>query len=534
MEGRKWGNSRFTHYVILLIAFWLPSIASADRGDDLLPLVQSETLKAHIIALQENVQAPQRIAYRTRSAYRRDASDNAAQYIASQFRRSPRLKVEFEAFSGMKNVVAKLPPRPGSTSNRIFILCAHYDTQADGERGWNPLTSEAPGADDNGTGVAAMLEIAHLLSQYDYDHELRFIAFDGKEIGLMGSRYHVKKASQVRPRKRDSKQPADSRNGAGENIVAVFNLDMIGFNWKTDLVEVLTDDASVWGSEALRIANSWYDVGLTVRRSRDGSIDNGDHQPFWEEDYRAVTLTESTTPWQDSRGYEANPFYGTSRDTIDKINLRLVRKVTQLALVALDSLASRSFQTTTQGPRVTIDPLPVAHQNPVQITGHFESAFPIEIVVDPGNVPAQVERFNRTYSATVALKTGANRIRASIVNPLGAGSVEQIVQFEPDFEWTSVLVFPNPSRSPDVLTVFRAEGNLPMEEMNVFIYAADGSLVRRIQGVADSADPHIWRVWWNQQTAFGLAAATGIYVCRLEAHVNGKSYSHMEKLAIIR
>ena len=112
---------------ILLISFLQITASLADRGDDILPLIQSEPLKAHIIALQENVQetstpeseplppsdalANRPIVYRTRSSYHRDATENAAQYIENQFRRSPRLQIELEEFRGLKNVVARLPAR---------------------------------------------------------------------------------------------------------------------------------------------------------------------------------------------------------------------------------------------------------------------------------------------------------------------------------------------------------------------------------------------------------------------------------------
>lgn len=520
---------------ILLISS-IRTASLADRGDDILPLVQSEKLKAHIITLQENVQqtpTPESgrlppsdvlsykpIVYRTRSSYHRDAVDNAAQYIENQFRRSPRLQIELEEFRGLKNVVATLPARHGSTSDRIFILCAHYDSIANRDNAnWNPLISEAPGANDNATGVAAMLEIAHLLSQFNYNHELRFIALDGAEIGRQGSRHHAKEASQ-----------------AGENIVLVINIDMIGFNWITDLVEVLTDgsdNSSVWIGEMALIANKWYDIGLEVRPIRDGPFSIGDHRSFWEEDYRAVTFTESTTPRRDSSSYEANPFYHTFRDTVDKINMQLVRKVTQLVLVTLDGLASQSHQSGST-PRVTIDSIPVANQNPVQITGRFESDFPVEIVLSPGNVLAQIDRSSRTYQAEVTMQPGENLVRATVVYPLGASSVEQTVLFEPDFEWISAAVFPNPARLTDELTQLRGEGNLPMEAMHIYIYASDGSLVKQKTGVPDGADPRIWRVWWNHQNASGREVATGVYVCKFEASVNGETYSRIKKLALVR
>lgn len=521
-ESCRAGGARRKNGRSILLLFFLHSwpvlLGVADRGDDLLPLIQSEALKAHIIALQENIQhAPKRIVYRTRSAYHRDAANNAAQYIAEQFRRSPRLQVKFEDFGGMRNVVAKLPPRPSSMSHRIFIVCAHYDTKADRDLGWNPLTSPAPGANDNGTGVAAMLEIAQLLSQFDYDHELRFIAFDAEEIGLLGSRHHAHKAAR-----------------AGENIAAVINIDMVGFNWKADLVEAAIDDRSIWIADALAIANDWYDIGLTIRRSRDSTFAGSDHKPFWDNDYRAVTLVESVTPWRDSQDYEANPFFHTSRDTIDKVNLQLTRKVTALVLVTVNSLASRSFQQDAATLNVSIDAPLSTGQNPAPITGRFDFSFPVWIIVDPGQVIADVDRVNQTYSAAVFLRAGANVIRITIIDALSARSVEQTIQFTPEFEWESALVFPNPSRQSDVLTVFRAEGNQPMEKMTVFVYAADGALVKTLSAVADRFDRRVWRVWWNHQTVLGLPVAAGIYVCRFEAEVNGETFSTVRKLAIIR
>ena len=527
---------KFRQLLTILFISSIRTASLADRGDEILPLVQPENLKAHIIALQENVRqtpaeeseilppsdasANNPVAYRTRSSFHRDAADNASRYIVNQFRRSPRLEVEFEEFRGLKNVVARLPARHGSTSDRIFVLCAHYDSIANRDNAnWNPLISEAPGANDNATGVAAMLEIAHLLSRYDYSHELRFIALDGGEIGRQGSLHHAKEASQ-----------------AGEHIVLVINIDMIGFNRITERVEVLTDgsdNSSVWIGEMALIANKWYDIGLEIRPIRDGSLGVGDHNPFWIEGYRAVTFTESTTPWRDSRGYEANSFYHTFRDTSEKINLQLVRKVTQLALVVLDGLASQPLQSVS-APRVTIDPIPVANLNPVQITGRFESTYPVEIVLAPGNVLAHLDQSKRTYQAEVTMQPGENIVSATVVYPLGASSVEQVVLFEPDFEWISAAVFPNPARLTDELTQLRGEGNLPMEAMNIYIYAPDGSLVKQKSGVPDGADPRIWRVWWNHQNASGREVTAGIYVCKFEASVNGEIYSRIKKLAIVR
>ena len=504
--------------MIILATFGILCSSHADRGDDILTLIEAEAIEAHIVALQENVKPGQSpIAYRTRSAHNRDALDNAAEYIASQFRRSPQLDVRFEDASGLKNVIAELPARLEPATDQVFILCAHYDSKADRDREWNPLISEAPGANDNATGVAAMLEIAQVLSQFDYEHDLRFIAFAGKEAGLVGSEYHAQKASE-----------------ASQDIVAVLNIDMIGFNWNNDQVTVVQDGSSRWIGDAVRLVNRWYEVGVEVHDARFEPDENGDHTSFWAYDYHAITLSETDIPRLDAKGYRANPYYHTFNDTVDKVNIGLVQKVTQLALVSLNCLASMPSEIDETMPLVMVDPQPQVKQSTVEITGQFETPFPIYIVVHPGNISAQVDRANNTFTATVPLKAGANQVRVAAVHALGARSVEQTIFFEPDFEWQSVSVFPNPSRKEDELIVFRTETNLPIEEMGVFIYSSDGMLVKQVPGVADRGDSRIWRTWWNRKTSYDLQVAAGVYVCRFEILVKGNTYTRHRKLAILQ
>ena len=583
---RATGRSRKINYAIFFFIFIFASAGWGERGDELLSLVQSEALEAHVLALQENVrQFPYPLAYRTRSAHHRAATDNAARYIMNQFRRAPRLEVREQVVGGIRNVVAVLPSarlesapteerdtslesapteeRDASAANRdkkptgeqVFILCAHYDTQASRDAGWNPLASSAPGANKNGTGIAALLEIAYLLSQYEYEHELRFIALGGEELGFLGSRNYVKEARLE-----------------SSNIAAVFNLDMLGFNWKNDLVEVITNKDSAWMSRALTIANTWFDIGLKIRRTQDEFVDISSHKPFWDAGYNAVTLIENSTPWRDSQNYDANPFYRTARDTADKVNFELVRKVTQLVLVTVDSLLTDMFQPTRQEPRVTVEiarlesgqgetarleSAPTGNgeaarlqsaptgrgesvptgvlvtQSPVHLRGTFEADFPIDIVVHPSQVTAEIDRETRTYSAMVPVAPGENVLRVTARYPLGATSVEQRVFLEQPFAWEEVAVFPNPARD-DELTEFRVQANIAMSAMEVSVYDAHGNLIKRIEGVADRLDRRVWRTWWNQRTSYGLAVSAGVYVCYISVVAKGERYGYVEKLAILR
>lgn len=523
-------------YVVLLsLLCILLSVMAEDsrnflqRGDELLTLVQSDVLEAQVVALQENVSLGRNLhAHRTRSAHHREATENIVRYISNEFRRSPRLQVSEQVFGGIKNIVAVLPRRADASSKRIFIICAHYDTQAGREPSWNPLATTAPGANNNGTGVAAMLEIARLLSRYEYDHELRFVALGGEELGFLGSRFYVRNASTM-----NGNSGTGDTVRAREHIVCVFNLDMFGFNWRSDLVEIVSNNDSAWISRALIIANSWYNIGLKIRRTQDEFVDISSHKSFWDNGYNAVTLTESSTPWRDSQNYDANPFYHTAADTADKVNFRLVRKVTQLVLVTIDSLLTDMFDPMRQLPRVTLELPPTTKADELEITGTFHSDFPIDIIVYPSRAEAVLDRETQTWTATVPLKPGKNDLRVIARYPLGAVSAAQSTFLTQAFAWKDVVVFPNPARS-DGLTEFRVEANADMTEMRVFIYDSDGNLIKRIEGVADRLNQRLWRTWWNQKTSYGLAVSPGVYVCHISVVSKGETYTYLKKLAILR
>jgi len=67
----------------------------------------------------------------------------------------------------------------------FVVICGHFDSISN-----NPYVS-APGADDNGTGTAAVLTAAQILTQYDFEYSIRYICFGGEEQGLRGSYDYV-------------------------------------------------------------------------------------------------------------------------------------------------------------------------------------------------------------------------------------------------------------------------------------------------------------------------------------------------------
>jgi hypothetical protein len=142
------------------------------------------------------------VTIRGRNSYREDAF-LAGSWIAQEFE-SYGLATTTQSFAPdmAPNVIAELP---GTTRPEdIYILCAHYDSYAAINQAF------AAGCDDNASGTSAVMLAAEIMSQYEFEGTIRFIAFSGEEQGLLGSFAYASQAA-----------------AAGENIAAVLNLDMI-------------------------------------------------------------------------------------------------------------------------------------------------------------------------------------------------------------------------------------------------------------------------------------------------------------------
>ena len=99
----------------------------------------------------------------------------------------------------------------GTKTPEEFVICgAHYDSYA--WDGYDPDTIRSPGADDNASGVAGILETARLLSPYTFDRTIIYANWCAEECGLLGSAAYAKDCAE-----------------AGMDIVGYFNLDMTGY-----------------------------------------------------------------------------------------------------------------------------------------------------------------------------------------------------------------------------------------------------------------------------------------------------------------
>ena len=198
-------------------------------------------------------------------------------------------------------------PGWGPGEDLVYILCAHYDSTSD-----DPYHI-APGADDNASGVAGLLEAARILGRYRFRHTLRFVAFAVEEQKLTGSRLYVQAA-----------------RAAGTQIGGVINLDMIAWNSHgSDVVEVYARSGN--GSEALGVALtdaiSAYGIALNPRYDARAASGNSDHGNFWVEGYPAILVTDDTSV--------PNPYYHTTGDTLAQLDLVYARRVVQAVVATL-------------------------------------------------------------------------------------------------------------------------------------------------------------------------------------------------------
>jgi len=204
------------------------------------------------------------------------------------------------------NIVATIPGR--TAPDRVVIVCAHYDSTSD------QRLTEAPGADDDGSGTAAVMEIARVLAGYAFDFTVRLICFSAEEWGLYGSKFYAEEARR-----------------RGEQIIGVVNMDMVAY---TDQVpedlDVVANPGSEWLADRYIASVRTYAL-LDTLKVVSSSFTGSDHSPFWDQGYSALCLIEDTTL--------RNPNYHKVTDLLDTLNMEFATSVTRASLAATADLA---------------------------------------------------------------------------------------------------------------------------------------------------------------------------------------------------
>ena len=249
-------------------------------------------------------------------------ADSAANYIANTMKRYG-LEVEsmpFESPSPMyasvdaaasrfvsRNICGTL--KGTGQSNAECIIVGHYDSVRQG-----------PGANDNASGVAAVLEAARICSQYRFEYTIRFLAVGAEEEGLIGS-YHY----------------AQDAKAKGRNIVVAVNGDMLGYPIVGDINRLYFSAGTKCAAlmDSALVYNRRYNLNFLID-GQIGGLGGSDHESFIQAGYPAVDISEGTA-------YEIwsglDPYYHTPFDTSDKLNADLIRHCAQMMMTLTAEMA---------------------------------------------------------------------------------------------------------------------------------------------------------------------------------------------------
>ena len=303
------GTAALLWYVV-----WMPG---KPYSGPLRPLSAGETelrdnLHRHVLA----------VASRERHAMEQVNLEAAAHYIESALAAlGYRVATQhFEVATGpVRNIEVELAG--AARAEEIIVVGAHYDSVVG-----------VAGANDNGSGVAAVLELARMFKGAAPARTLRFVLFVNEELPFyrtldMGSRRYAARSKHQ-----------------GENIVAMFSLETIGYysdergsqrypfplsffypdtgNFLAFVSNFASRPLLHDALSAFRRHAAFPSEGVAAHASIQG-VDWSDHWPFWDEGYPALMVTD-TAPFR-------YPHYHTREDTPDKVDYeRLARVVTGL------------------------------------------------------------------------------------------------------------------------------------------------------------------------------------------------------------
>ena len=329
-ERRRKHQSMVAALTLALIlggaAFYMTNMPNQSWSDELPPLTVEQAeiadrLRRHIQVLAADIGE--------RNIWREDTLETAAEYIESALQAAG-YAVSSQVFSaqdiGVRNLEAILDGH--SPAEDIVVIGAHYDT-----------VSGSPGANDNGSGVAALLEIARLLAGKPLARSVRFVAFVNEEAPFFYTR------------EMGSYRYADRARERGEKISAMLSLETIGYYADARGSQRYPNPVYAWfypdtanfigfvgNLKSRRLVRrclgsfrrhaAFPSEGVAAPGNMLG-IHWSDHWSFWQAGFPALMVTDTAL--------FRYPHYHAATDTPERIDYeRLARVVSGLAAVTMD------------------------------------------------------------------------------------------------------------------------------------------------------------------------------------------------------
>jgi hypothetical protein len=271
----------------------------------------------------------------------------------------------------LTNIVATLKGTQPESVNRVYVVSGHYDSMC---RSATDAKCDAPGANDDASGTAAVLEMARVMARYKFEATIIFMTVPGEEQGLLGA---VHFAEQAKKTNMDIEGMftndivGNSLGGNGVRDAHTVRVFSEGVPSNETPQEAITR-RSVGGendSQSRQLARFIKEVGeryvqgmkvwMIYRRDRYGR--GGDHQPFLERGFSAVRFTEPNENFQHQHQNvrtENGIKYGDLPEFVDFAYVANVARVNAASLAALASAPAR--------PKTVVFPTSLSNDTPIK------------------------------------------------------------------------------------------------------------------------------------------------------------------------
>jgi hypothetical protein len=343
----------------------------------------------------------------------------ARDWIYSELQRSAersggRMTVEKQSFvqpaggripepTTITNVVATLRGTQPASADRTYVVSGHYDSRCTDVMN---ATCDAPGANDDASGVAAVLEMARVMASRKFDATIVFMAVAGEEQGLLGSTYYAEQAKQSGQRidgmfTNDIVGSSLGQNGVRDpNSVRLFAVGPYFDETPQEAADRRTT-GSENDSPARQLARYAKDVAdqaptdMSVRiiYKRDRYLRGGDHIPFLDRRYPAGRFTEVNEDYRHQHQnvrVEDGTQFGDLLDFVDFGYMTRVAKVNAATLAGLASAPGNVSGVRVHTAQLSVD-RPRVGSEPGGRPGRLRDRLPRHdpAVLDPHDPPAQ-------------------------------------------------------------------------------------------------------------------------------------------------
>jgi aminopeptidase YwaD len=249
----------------------------------------------------------------------------AREYIRSHFAKFGEVITHDFEVNGNKhqNLILQIASKDGKQRSPL-IIGAHYDT-----------VPACVGADDNGSGVAVLLELAEYFSSNPVKYPIQLIAFDMEEYGLLGSTAYADKLKHEKQKIRlmislemlgyCDRTPNSQQYPAGLDKFYPNTGDFIGL---IGSIPTIPDLIHFQNHMKSNLPCEWLPAGwrgLAIPSTR-----LSDHAPFWDAGYKALMITDTA--------FMRNPHYHKSSDRLETLDLEFLTQVCQGLIVGIAAL----------------------------------------------------------------------------------------------------------------------------------------------------------------------------------------------------